>query len=684
MDKRHFNKSQRMQLKALICVLGIILLLILLIVKLLLSFMPREPEQEIHIPVIEQLSNVWIMEADGEGLLIFRNGAEERYSYTENMEKDNVGNSPASEAQELNTESGFEQQEKWSWAQGKPESVREQVADIELTDGTITDIQIKTEKINGKILSADAAGVELEGYGRIPFATDYKGYRIYKTLTMCSYSDLLFGYSFADFVLEDGAICAILLAREEAMESIRVLIKTSDFSGLLHEQVILTADTSFTIQYGTYDNRQAEQHMAGEEIVIDKSSTYFSGDRVEIIPDVLTGKVSLKSVNRSQGVPGYRGKMELLLTEEGIAVINEVALEEYLYCVVPSEMPASYPDEALQAQAVCARTYAYGHMQNAGYPQYGAHVDDSTAYQVYNNILEQESTTTAVKETYGQLLFTAEGGLASTYYYSTSCGVGTDANVWKTDAAKQITYLRGKAINKETMEALQKAAGEASEQTGEAGNEMEVLLDKAELLKDEAAFAEFITTTNGDDFEVAESWYRWSYTVHELNVERMLEVLQKRYQANSKLILTLQGEEYVSEPIAEFTKINKLYIAKRGSGGVADELILETDGNTYKVISEYNIRAVLNDGSTKVLRQDGSEASAPNLLPSAYFILAPVMEQDTVSAYTLTGGGYGHGVGMSQNAARSMANCGYTAEQILTFFYEGCLVQKVYGQDMQG
>lgn len=123
---------------------------------------------------------------------------------------------------------------------------------------------------------------------------------------------------------------------------------------------------------------------------------------------MLTGKLTLKNVGRSQGIPSYRGALELLDTEEGIIVINEVLLEEYLYSVVPSEMPSKYPGEALKAQAVCARTYAYGHMEHAGYPQYGAHVDDSTSYQVYNNILEQESTSAAVKETYGQLLLTGQ------------------------------------------------------------------------------------------------------------------------------------------------------------------------------------------------------------------------------------------------------------------------------------
>lgn len=123
-------------------------------------------------------------------------------------------------------------------------------------------------------------------------------------------------------------------------------------------------------------------------------------------------------------------------------MVNELPLEEYLYSVVPSEMPASYPLEALKAQAICARTYAYGHMSRAGYPRYGAHVDDSTSYQVYNNITEADSATTAVKETYGQMILTDEGTVANTYYYSTSCGVGTTANVWKTAEAEALDYLK--------------------------------------------------------------------------------------------------------------------------------------------------------------------------------------------------------------------------------------------------
>lgn len=630
-----WNKSQRMQMKAFICVLGLLLLLILLLGKLIFSFLHRDEdeEDEVHIPVIEVYTNVWIIESDMEKILIFRDGVEEIYYFAE--------------------------------APGV-EPAREQVADITLSDGKVTDIVVKSEKLSGKVLSADAEGVELEGYGKLPLAADYKGYRIYNTLEMCTAADLPFGYSFADFVIEGGRISGILLAKEEAMEYIRVLIKASDYSALLHDEVVLTADSDFTIQYGAYDNLQTESHAAGTKIRIDGDSAYLEGGRVSILPDVITGKVFLTSVGRSQGIPSYRGHMELISTDNGIAVINEVSLEEYLYSVVPSEMPSSYPEEALAAQAICARTYAYGHMLHAGYPQYGAHVDDSTSYQVYNNILEQESTTTAAKETYGQLLYTESGALAGTYYYSTSAGVGSDANVWKTEAAKSITYLKAKALNKNVMAAA--LAGESMEGAENIGTD----------LQEEEAFAEFITTTNADDFEAAEGWYRWKYQVEEIDTERMLGIIQKRYAVNEKLVLTLVDGEYVSEPVEELDELVELYVEKRGAGGVADELIIRTKEHTYKIISEHNIRYVLNNGESKIRRQDGSEIASPNLLPSGFFILDAVEEDGCITGYTLTGGGFGHGVGMSQNGARSMARSGYTAQQILLFFYENCYIKNIY------
>lgn len=659
MEKKGLSKSQRMQLKAFICLLGILLLIVLVTGKLLVSFLHRNQEDKEsptpHIPVVTELSNVWIMEQDETGILIFRDGERESYSWG-SLQEDSSDPSP-------------DQQNGGVYQPSV--SVREQVADVTLTDGSVTAIFLKNEKINGRVLGADESGIEIEGYGRLPLAADYKGYRLYDSLEMCTGRDLLFGYSFTDFCIENGEICGILMVKEEAMKNIRVLLKGNNFSGLFHESVCVTADTEFTVVYGVGENQVTEAYGAGELLEFTYDSSSFEDGRVRIIPGVLTGKLSVTSLSRSQGTPVYRGQMELLRTGEGIVVINEVLLEDYLYSVVPSEMPSGYPAEALKAQAICARTYAYGHMEHAGYPQYGAHVDDSISYQVYNNLLEQESTTTAVKNTFGQLMYTDTGELAGTYYYSTSCGVGSDANVWKTESAKQITYLRAKELNREAMqqEISARAAGEsAQKETQELG----------EALREEEAFAAFISQTDAGDFECNEGWYRWSYQVKKLDAEYISEVLNKRYEVNSRLVLTWADGEYISMEPGEIGNIREIYIEKRGAGGVADELVIEAENGKYKVISEHNIRYVLNDGESKVVRQDGSSVASPNLLPSGFFVVETGKENGNVVEYKLIGGGFGHGVGMSQNGARSMAGEGYRAEDILLYFYENCTIQKIY------
>ena len=158
----------------------------------------------------------------------------------------------------------------------------------------------------------------------------------------------------------------------------------------------------------------------------------------------------------------------------------------------------------------------------------------------------------------------------------------------------------------------------------------------------------------------------------------MLEVLQKRYAANSALVLTLKNGEYVSEEIRNLGDVYDIYIDRRGAGGVADELVIEAEYGTYKVISEHNIRYVLNDGESKVLRQDGKSVASTSLLPSGFFVISTGKENGSVVGYSLSGGGFGHGVGMSQNGAKEMAKSGWTARDILTYFYEDCIMKCIY------
>ena len=259
-----------------------------------------------------------------------------------------------------------------------------------------------------------------------------------------------------------------------------------------------------------------------------------------------------------------------------------------------------------------------------------------------------------MKETAGSLLFYEEE-LVGAYYYSTSCGFGTTAEVWGSGPENQVPYLKAKSIG-----------------TGEGTY-------TAEDMTEEEKFEDFIQKTGENDFECEEGWYRWTYTVEEIDSERIEEILKKRYDANNKRILTLNEEgEYESKDIKDIGKILDIYVEKRLSGGNCDEIIIVAENAQIKVTTEYNIRSVLNDGAAKVKRQDGSEANAPTLLPSAFFMISTRKEGEDVVGYTIIGGGFGHGVGMSQNGAKSMAAKDWSYENILTFYYEGSHIESIY------
>lgn len=643
------QQNDRIKQKTFWCMLGIVLLAIVT----MLSFGKRpKDEQEkadndIHIvPIsVEELKNVYITQVTDTYISIF-DGDNKTFSYADPPEGITITG---------NTVSGNETTISGNSMVVIGDLQEGQLADITLTDGCVSSIHIKgDEKVSGKVVGVSAeTGVELENAGAFTFAEDMKIYCLYGELRAGAISDIRIGFSFADFILENGKVCGVLLTRDESMEYIRVQIMNDDFAGNYHDSVTLSCDTDYKLVYGT---DMQIGIPAGESITITGESPYFSqesgANRIYIIPEALTGKISLHSVNRSQGTPAYRGTVEILQTENGLVVINEVLLEEYLYAVVPSEMPASYPLEALKAQAICARTYAYSHMLNPGLPEIGAHVNDSTGYQVYNNIMEQPATTTAVKETAGQLLY-VDGELASTYYYSTSCGFGSDEHVWHSEYGTELPHLTARAVSAVTSPY------------------------SAESMCDEAVFTEFIQNKFDGDFEKEEPWYRWNYEVTDLNAERLLENLQERYAANPSLILMLSDGEYVSCKPEKLGTIKNISVIKRNAGGVAAELLIEGSKATYKVITELYIRYVLCDGETKVCRQDGSMVDMNSLLPSGFFVLTPVREESKVTGYMLVGGGFGHGAGMSQNGAKNMALSGYTATQILEFFFTESEVEKV-------
>lgn len=509
-------------------------------------------------------------------------------------------------------------------------------------------------------------------------------------------------------------------------ETIRVLIQNSDYQGISHKEVKLSCDTEWELHYGL-DGELTEKHAGGEELLLDGNSAWFTEcTRIVLTPTDSSGKISLLSVNRSQGTPAYRGTVEIRKTGQGFVVINELPIEEYLYGVVPSEMPASYPMEALKAQAICARTYVYAHLESPGYVEYGAHVDDSTGYQVYNNTAEKEEAIQAVQETKGEVV-RLNGELVDTYYYSTSCGFGADERVWNPGEEKKVSYLTAASIGETAIQQEKNSAGlsetgkREEDSAGLSGTEYFTAQDMCRG----DYFHEFLHNPPETDFERQEPWYRWSITVENIDTESLQKVLRERQEAEPDRILVEEnGENSESrakntgskigntgsetekngskteknssktEPVGskagnagsnaetagkweDIGRITDIHIGKRGDGGIAESLVIKGEKRTVTVLSQYNIRAVLCAGGVTAVRQDGSKVEMKTLLPSAFFEIETIKDGENMIGYKLYGGGYGHGAGMSQNAARHMAEKGYTAADILLYFYKNCKIENV-------
>jgi stage II sporulation protein D len=129
----------------------------------------------------------------------------------------------------------------------------------------------------------------------------------------------------------------------------------------------------------------------------------------------------------------YRGELEFMPKPNArLTLINQLNFEEYLFSVVPSEMPASWPEDALRAQAVAARTYALATMGT--YKTRGFDLLSSVASQAYTGMAgEHARTTQAVIDTSGMVLYSKiTKNLLVTYYSANHGGYSEDGHmVWK-------------------------------------------------------------------------------------------------------------------------------------------------------------------------------------------------------------------------------------------------------------
>lgn len=524
-------------------------------------------------------------------------------------------------------------------------SAENTIADIVVNNNGVSSITLKGEKISAKVLAVTDEGIVLEGYDELlALADDYKIYKVYGELASERTSKILVGYNTTEFVMVDGVIQAALIVQEPVVTDIRVAINTTDYTSLIHNEVVVSSDSDMNITYGN----NSVNIPAGMDVTIVSNSEYLtSGDRCVIKSVAENGKITIKSITRGQGNPSYRGSIELAKYDGGMVVINEVSLEEYLYGVVPSEMPASYGIEALKAQAMCARGYAYNAMlNNETYARYGAHLDDSQSSQVYNNTIETENTTFAVKDTYG-VVPVSNGKIISSYFFSTSCGTTCNiVDVWGGDS---VSYLNDNLEN--------------------------ALADPVDL-SDSDNFEMFINDSSGyNTIESSFPFYRWSATFTTEAISTAVNsTLKDRMKANPDNFVTISPDgDFSHDSIDTIGTVTRIEVNKRGKSGIILEMTIYGTENSVKVYGQTNARAIITPIDVDIVKQDGSTATGWPSLPSAFYYV-----RSDGDNFTIYGGGFGHGVGMSQNGAKALADLGYNAEYILGHYYTGSTLMYIY------
>ena len=327
-------------------------------------------------------------------------------------------------------------------------------------------------------------------------------------------------------------------------------------------------------------------------------------------------------------------------------LVNETPIETYLRGVVPYEIGPKAPPTAVQAQSIIARTYALRNLRRFKVDNY--ELCATTQCQVYRGLdASTPYVDKAISATTGKVL-TYNNELVDALYSSQTGGVTAQfEDVWEGQARP---YLRSRI--------------------DAAPNQVWNLDNKP--LSDENNFRQFIGLTKGFNEETWSS-FRWK---RDSSIKEI----------NQNLRRFLKAEQ---NPLASFGSVQNIVVARRSKGGRVQQLRVMTDMGEVLLQKDEILRAFDAPNSLLFYVQPKSKsvpvenASSTTPEPGAVAATKQVLE-----GFSFVGGGLGHAVGLSQAGSYRLSDIGYSAEQILNFYYPGASLQPltssiVYWKDSQ-
>lgn len=322
----------------------------------------------------------------------------------------------------------------------------------------------------------------------------------------------------------------------------------------------------------------------------------------------------------------YRGALQVRrYTGSDMTLINIVPMEQYLYGVLPSEIGSGAPVEALKAQAVVARTYAY--MKKNRHKNYGFDVCTETHCQVYDGYsVESEKVKTNVNLTSDQVV-KYNGKMADVYFFASSGGMTEDnENVWKN---VHIPYL----------------------------------------------------SAVSDPYEDPNSYrYNWEY---QISAKHATELLGTKYGIgevyNMKVTKTAKTGRVTELTIYGKTK-NTTFLLERA------RTIFSMNSQMYTLSTDADIRALRLDKKTVDVQTVGKKIATSSGVKTIadkgqdVYVLGANGVRNSFpvkpEVFEFVGKGWGHAIGLSQVGAMGFANNGYNYVDIVKHYFVGTTVEK--------
>ncbi len=416
-------------------------------------------------------------------------------------------------------------------------------------------------------------------------------------------------------------------------EVVRVGIGTQNFGTYQYKEITVfgTGDTQI------YDNRLLIGNYApNQEIKISlkdgKFNIYAGGN---MFPETVEGPVQITSNFGLLGVSGlkragrqalYHGAFELVKNNNGtFNLVNMIEVEDYLKGVVPNEMPVHFGLEALKAQSVAARNYVLSPRTKSS-PNYD--VVDSVASQVYYGANSEKTLSNqAVEETEG-IVAIYNWDLILAQYSSTAGGYTESyANAFSDPKTKEFP-----SDDKPYLQARPDIIGQSPLNTEEAASQY--------------------YKSKPDAYDIRSPYFRWEREWSADELKKALEVT-----------LAAQSSTGFVKPVFKkgdkLDDIQEIKVLRRGDSGKIIEMEIVTRSQTFKVFKELVVR--------RLMTKDGKA------LPSANVVFENTRDENgNLISVHAWGGGFGHGVGLSQYGAGFMGSEMHIPyDKILQHYYTG-------------